>query len=99
MSRMKTGLDNFTAKGRQASLCVRQERAERRAAKLEPIIKEIRSEGATTLQAIATALNARGIPTARDGQWSAVQVSRVLTRFDAKRSGEQGDFLDHVKFR
>jgi hypothetical protein len=37
--------------------------------------------GAESLRAIAAGLNARGIPTARrNGQWSAVQVSRVIER-------------------
>lgn len=79
-SRMKTGVDRFAAKGRETSIQVRQERAQRRAAELSPIIAEVQASGATTLQAIAAALNARGIPTARGGSWSAVQVQRVLAR-------------------
>jgi hypothetical protein len=42
-----------------------------------PIIEEIRAGGATTLRAVADALNDRGIPTAMGGRWSAAQVSRV----------------------
>lgn len=80
VSRMTTGLDRFTVKGRETSVRVRQERAGQRAAALAPIIEEIRSGGATTLQATADALNARGIRTSRGGSWSAVQVSRVLAR-------------------
>ncbi len=83
VSRMKTGLDRFTAKGRETSIRVRQERAKQRAADLAPTIQEIRASGATTLQATADALNARGVPTARGGSWSAVQVSRVLARVGA----------------
>jgi hypothetical protein len=30
------------------------------------------------LRAIAAGLNERGIPAARDGKWSAVQVARLL---------------------
>ncbi|HXS13847.1 MAG TPA: recombinase family protein [Acidobacteriaceae bacterium] len=45
-----------------------------------PVIEEIRSEGADTLQEIAAGLNERGIDTPRGGQWSATQVSRVLAR-------------------
>ena len=38
-------------------------------------------DGAESLRAIAAGLNARGIPTARGaGQWSAVQVARVIER-------------------
>lgn len=69
-------IDN--AKGRDASVRIRQAKAERRAADLAPIITEIRASGATSLREIAAALNARGIPTARGGQWSAVQVSRII---------------------
>jgi hypothetical protein len=36
--------------------------------------------GATTLRQIAEALNARGIPTARGGQWHAKSVSSILER-------------------
>jgi hypothetical protein len=39
--------------------------------------------GATSLRAIAAGLNVQGIPTARgQGEWSAVQVARVLERID-----------------
>lgn len=75
---MKTGIDRFAAKGRETSIQVRQERAKRRAAELAPIIAEVQANGATALQAIAAILNDRGIPTARGGSWSAVQVHRVL---------------------
>jgi len=75
---MKTGVDRFASKGRQTSIRVRQERARQRAAELAPIIAELQAGGVTTLKAIADALNERGIPTARGGRWSAVQVSRVI---------------------
>ncbi|MFH6781148.1 MULTISPECIES: recombinase family protein [Methylobacterium] len=55
-------------------------KADSRAFDLMEIIEEIRSSGATSLREIAGALNARDIPTARGGTWSAVQVSRVLAR-------------------
>ncbi|TNC09030.1 resolvase [Methylobacterium terricola] len=77
---MKTGIDRFAEKGRQTSIRVRQQRAVHHAAELAPVIAEVRSAGTTTLQGIAVALNERGIPTARGGRWSAVQVSRVLAR-------------------
>ncbi len=80
MSRMTTGLDRFTAKGWETSIRVRQERARQRAVDLAPVIAELQASGATTLQAIAAALNERGVPTVRGGEWSAVQVSRILAR-------------------
>lgn len=45
-----------------------------------PIIAQIRSSGATTLGAIADALNARGIHTARGGRWHITTVQNVLRR-------------------
>jgi hypothetical protein len=55
--------------------------AKRRAADIAPTIAELQAAGAESLRAIAAGLNDRGIPTARGaGQWSAVQVARVLER-------------------
>ena len=46
-----------------------------------PIIDQVRAAGATSLRAIATALNARGVRTARGGHWEAATVRNVLRRF------------------
>jgi DNA invertase Pin-like site-specific DNA recombinase len=46
-----------------------------------PIIKQVRSAGATSLRSIAEALNARGVRTARGGRWEAATVRNVLNRF------------------
>lgn len=54
--------------------------AERFAANVLPIIREAQKAGATTLREIAAALNARGIATARGGQWHATSVSNILER-------------------
>ncbi|WP_338065127.1 recombinase-like helix-turn-helix domain-containing protein [Bradyrhizobium erythrophlei] len=54
--------------------------ADRYAANVLPIIREAKKAGATTLREIATALNARGVATARGGQWHARSVSNVLER-------------------
>jgi hypothetical protein len=48
------------------------------AANVLPIIREAQKAGATTLREIAAALNARGVATARGGQWHA--VSNILER-------------------
>jgi len=45
-----------------------------------PIIREAQKAGTRTLREIAEALNARGIPTARGGQWYAQSVANVLAR-------------------
>jgi DNA invertase Pin-like site-specific DNA recombinase len=49
------------------------------AANVLPIIREIRATGAS-MRKTAAALNARGIPTARGGQWAATQVSDIIQR-------------------
>jgi DNA invertase Pin-like site-specific DNA recombinase len=45
-----------------------------------PIIREIQSTGVTSHRGIARSLNARGVATARGGQWTAVQVGSILRR-------------------
>jgi DNA invertase Pin-like site-specific DNA recombinase len=70
-----------SAKALAAATRVREERSAQRAADLAPTIAALREAGATSLRAIADGLNAQGIPTARGaGEWSAVQVARVLSR-------------------
>jgi DNA invertase Pin-like site-specific DNA recombinase len=54
--------------------------ADRYAANVLPIIREAQKAGARTLREIAEALNARGIATARGGQWYAQSVANVLER-------------------
>ena len=54
--------------------------ADRCAANVLPIIREAQKAGARTLREIAEALNARGIATARGGQWYAQSVANVLAR-------------------
>ncbi len=70
-------------KGNANSARVRSEKAAKRAADLLPVIESIRADGATSLHQIAAALNEKGILTARRGQWSAVQVQRLLSRAKA----------------
>ncbi len=69
-----------TAKSRAKALAAIEERVSERAADLSPTIKELQAAGASSLRAIAAGLNARGIPTTRGGEWSAMQVARVLGR-------------------
>ncbi len=54
--------------------------ADRFAANVVPVIRDIERAGVTTLQGIADALNARGIRTARGRQWCATTVKNVLDR-------------------
>ena len=54
--------------------------ADQFAANVLPVIQQIKASGATSLRAIAKALNARGVATARLGVWTPVQVTGVLQR-------------------
>jgi hypothetical protein len=54
--------------------------AQARASDLADTVKELQTAGCESLRAIAAELDARGIPAARGGKWSAVQVSRLLAR-------------------
>jgi DNA invertase Pin-like site-specific DNA recombinase len=65
---------------RKAAVEIIEANADRHAANVLPIIREIQQASATSLRAIAEALNARGIATARGGRWQAMTVSNVLSR-------------------
>jgi DNA invertase Pin-like site-specific DNA recombinase len=69
------------AEGRKASAVVRSQKATAYSVDVFGIIEDVRqADGAETLREIAAGLNERGIGTPRGGQWSAVQVQRVLNR-------------------
>jgi DNA invertase Pin-like site-specific DNA recombinase len=67
------------AKARQA----RSTAAAARVADLAPVIAEIRATGHTSLRAIASSLDLRGIAAPRGGKWSATQVRSALARLPA----------------
>jgi DNA invertase Pin-like site-specific DNA recombinase len=71
-----TNLADAGAKGASSQRAT----ADAQAANVMPIIKHIQASGVTTLRAIADALNARGIQTARGGQWHATTVSNIAKR-------------------
>ena len=75
---VKLGNPNLE-KARENASAVRTANADRFAANVLPIIKEIRATGASMRQT-AKALNVRGINTARGGVWAATQVSDILKR-------------------
>jgi hypothetical protein len=50
------------------------------AANVLPLIQQIRAGGAKTDQAIADALNARGVRTARGRKWHRTSVRNLLVR-------------------
>jgi hypothetical protein len=65
---------NIASKARTA-------RAVAKAVDLAPIIAELRASGITSLNNIASALDARAVPTsAGHGHWHAMQVARLLKR-------------------
>jgi DNA invertase Pin-like site-specific DNA recombinase len=63
-----------------ATNAARQEAADAFAANIRPIIREIQKSGVSSLRGVAKALSARGVRTARGGEWTAVQVSDILRR-------------------
>jgi DNA invertase Pin-like site-specific DNA recombinase len=65
-------------KGNQRSAAVRSANAQKRVTDLMPVLEAIRAEGSTSLRGIAKALNGRLIPAPRGGDWSPVQVRRVI---------------------
>jgi DNA invertase Pin-like site-specific DNA recombinase len=54
--------------------------ANRFAVNVLPIVREIRAAGIATLVGIASALNARGVQTARGGAWYPATVRNLLAR-------------------
>lgn len=71
----------FSEMGVRASAEVRTAKAKAKAKDLLPLIQAAKESGASSLRQIAAVLNSRDTPTARGGgQWSAVQVARVIAR-------------------
>ena len=67
---------------REPMLAAKKARADAFARSVAPVIREAQAAGATTLQAIADALNARGIATAtgKEGRWEPTSVRNLLRR-------------------
>jgi hypothetical protein len=53
-------------------------------ARLMPVIDAVQGAGANTLEAMACALNHRGIRSARGGKWHVSSVRNLLTRATTK---------------
>jgi DNA invertase Pin-like site-specific DNA recombinase len=64
-------------KGAAVRSRVLQEKAERFANRVLPIIKELELQGITSYKGIARALNARGVPTANKRQWYGGTVRNI----------------------
>ena len=65
---------------REAAVEARVEGADRFAANVMPVIRQVQAAGCVGLREIASALNARGVQTRRGSSWTAVAVSRVIAR-------------------
>ena len=72
----RTNLGEASTKGASAN----RASADAFAANVLPVVSQIQASGLTTLRAIANALNARGIRTARGGVWYAATVGNLLAR-------------------
>src|SRR5215475_2595587 len=68
------------SEARRLAVAARKESADRYSANLLPVIRDIQRSGIKSLRGVARALAARGIPTARGGAWTPVQVSAILER-------------------
>lgn len=72
----RTNLPVAGAKGAAANRTA----AEAFAANVLPIVRQIQATGTTTLAELATALNTRGVATARGGTWHAATVRNLLAK-------------------
>ena len=70
-------------KGAAAALLARRRNADEHASRLRPVITRMRSEGHTSLNALAKALNEEGMVTPRSARWHASSVQNLLARLDA----------------
>lgn len=72
----RTNLAEAQAKGGMAAKVA----ADAFAVNVLPIIRQVKASGATSYNAIATALNERGVKTARGGTWAAATVRNIMLR-------------------
>ncbi len=79
------------SKARESAVASIKANADQHAANILPIIREAQRAGATTLRAVADALNARGISTPRGGPWYAMSVKNVLDRPIARKASQAGE--------
>jgi len=71
-------LASVASKGSAEGVKVRRQNRDRFISDILPMIEEKQRQGATSLREIAAALNAEGAPAPRGGEWSSVQVMRLL---------------------
>ena len=66
--------------GNKQAIAAVKANAEHRAANLRAIVDDLRSQGFTSVRAIAAQLNERGILTPRGGAWHPTSTARLLLR-------------------
>ena len=76
---VKLGNPNLEA-AREVAVGAREKIGDDFAASILPVIAEMQATGATSLRAIADALNRRGFKTPRGSAWAAMSVKNVLAR-------------------
>jgi DNA invertase Pin-like site-specific DNA recombinase len=69
--------------GNKQAVAAVQANAEQRAANLRAIVDELQAQGFTSVRAIATQLNERGILTPRGAAWHPTSAARLLWRLQA----------------
>jgi DNA invertase Pin-like site-specific DNA recombinase len=69
---------SIAKKASRASVLVRRANAVKNRTAQMAAVRSVRAHGAISYREIAAALNERGVRTTRGGQWSAVQVMRVV---------------------
>src|SRR5262249_12388408 len=67
-------------RARPLAVAANKATAERYAANVVPIIRQIQASGVSSFRGVARALTARGVKSARGGAWTARQVINVLER-------------------
>jgi DNA invertase Pin-like site-specific DNA recombinase len=69
--------------GNAASVAVIRSKADAHAGNLRPVVEALKSEGVTSLGAIASQLNERGMLTPRGGRWHKSSVRNLIERLNA----------------
>jgi DNA invertase Pin-like site-specific DNA recombinase len=80
---LRVSAEQFARMGAATIAAARQVRTEKAAqarAEVLPIIEKLQASGATSQREIAAGLNEQGIEAPRGGDWSAVQVKRILDK-------------------
>jgi DNA invertase Pin-like site-specific DNA recombinase len=80
-----TKLGNPTSAGQAAAAGreIQTRAADQFAKSIRPMIASLRKAGVTSLRGLATALNNRGVRTARGGDWQVSSVRNVMARASA----------------